>query len=438
MKSRIWIGASLVAMALLTSPLAARAAHVHHEVETDLRWVQIQASTKEERSEISNLGVSIEFTRSDSVWGFASPSVLNRLKSSSHRVLGDFAPEVGRGGHHDSLDFPVADARFHNYAETLAMLKNLVSKNADIAKLESIGKSTEGRDLWAIHINTTQESLMEGSSGKPGIIYLGAHHAREHLSVEMPLMFAEHLLQNRSNPRVAGLLDSRDIWIVPMVNPDGAEWDIATSKYRMWRKNRRDNKDGTFGVDLNRNYSFKWGTGGSDKDTSSDVYMGPSPFSEPETQAVRDFITAHVNLKVLLSFHTYSELILYPWGHTYDGVGNARDLQVFQKMAQTMAGWNKYKPQQASALYIASGDTTDWAYGERGIFGFTFELSPKNTWGGGGFYPGAGVIDKVFADNLQPCLYLLDAADDPYKVLNNSPSGGLNHYVAPAAPYLPF
>jgi carboxypeptidase T len=238
---------------------------------------------------------------------------------------------------------------------------------------------------------------------------MGNHHAREHLSLEIPLMLIHFLLNNREDPKIKNLLETRDLWFVPMVNPDGAEFDIATGKYKWWRKNRRNNGDGSFGVDLNRNYGFKWGTGGSDTDTSSDVYMGKEPFSEPETQTIRDFVEAHLNAKVLLTFHTYSELVLYPWGNTYDDVGNAKDLAVFKKMATTMAAWNRYKPQQSSDLYIASGDTTDWAYGTHGIFAFTFELSPRDM-SGGGFYPGAKVIEGVFQKNIEPALYLIESA----------------------------
>ncbi len=317
------------------------------------------------------------------------------------------------------------------------MLRSMNTQHADITTVQSIGKSLEGRDLMAIHINTSSDALMSGTSTKPGLIIMGAHHAREHLSVEIPLMFAQYLLDNRAESNIAALLETRDIWIIPMVNPDGAEFDIATGSYKSWRKNRRNNGNGTFGVDLNRNYSFKWGTGGSSKDPSSDVYMGPKPFSEPESSAIRDFVSSHLNAKVLLSVHTFSELILYPWGNTYDAIGNTRDHQVFESMAQTMASWNKYKPQQASELYIASGDTTDWAYGEHGIFAFTFELSPASMWDGG-FYPGQGVIDRVFNANIKPMLYMLDVADDPYRVLNTAPSRWLQNYVAPALPEAAF
>jgi carboxypeptidase T len=338
---------------------------------------------------------------------------------------------VGRGGHENSFDFPVGDARFHNYTELTAELQALQNRNADIARVHSIGKSTEGRDIWAIHLNTSTADLEAASSNKPGVIFMGNHHAREHVSLEVPLMLVQYLLDHRRDARVASLLDSRDIWVVPMVNPDGVEFDISTGKYKWWRKNRRDNGNGTYGVDLNRNYSYGWGTGGSSKDTSSDIYMGPTPFSEPETQVIKRFVESHLNAKMLLSFHTFSELILYPWGGKYDPVPNQRDHEVFVKMAKTMAKWNRYTPEQASELYIASGDTTDWAYGEHGIFAFTFELSPSDMMDGG-FYPGAGAIDRIFNDNLQPCLYMMDVADDPYKVLNNRPAGFLHNYVEPS------
>jgi carboxypeptidase T len=406
-----------------------------HSIKTNMRFIQVAAKNKHDRSQIADLGVSIESVRSDSVWGFASESVLESLKKSGINVIGNFDFATGRGGH-QAFDFPIQDERFHNYAETAAALKAIVAKNADIAKLQSIGKTIENREIWAIHINTSTKALVEGQSAKPGAVFMGNHHAREHLSLEIPLMLAEYLLNHRADPKISALLDTRDIWIIPMVNPDGAEFDISTGSYKMWRKNRRDNGDGNFGVDLNRNYGYGWGTGGSSKDTSSDVYMGKVPFSEPETQAIRDFVNSHLNLKVLLSFHTFSELVLYPWGGSYEPISKIEDRRVFETMARTMAAWNKYKPEQSSDLYIASGDTTDWAYGEHGIFAFTFELSPNSMWNGG-FYPGQKIIDKVFEDNLKPCLYMIDVADNPYKVLNNRPSSFLKNYVEPRDAYRP-
>ena len=399
----------------------------------ETRFVQIKAATREERSTIANLGISIESVMSDSVWGFASDEERASLRQNQFKILGDFTVETGRGGHDSGFDFPAKDEKFHTYAQMEAALFKLQSENSELVKIQSIGKSFEGRDLWAAHINSSVASLASGTSGKPGVVFMGAHHAREHLSLEVPLMLAQYLLQNKTEPKIARLLNERDIWIMPLINPDGAEFDISKSKYQLWRKNRSDNHDRSFGVDLNRNYGFKWGTGGSSTRTSSEVYRGPAPFSELETQAVRDFVDSHLNLKTLLSFHSYSELILYPWGHTFEAIGNARDLSVFKKMARTMAQWNHYTPEASSALYIASGDTTDWAYGEHGIFAFTFELSPATQWAGG-FYPGEKVIDRVFQDNLVPCLYLLDVTADPYQVIDARVSPGLSILPEPAIP----
>ncbi|HTL11868.1 MAG TPA: M14 family metallopeptidase [Bdellovibrionota bacterium] len=423
--------AAVMAAMLLAPGLPAWA---QQESSNPQKFVQVMGSTKEQRSLMASLGMSIEFVRSDSAWGFASESVLKDLQASGLKVAGVFDAEVARGGHEGALDFPSNDAKFHNYAEVQQALNAMVTANADVAKIESIGKSLEGRDLLAIHINTDPADLASGKSQKPGMIYMGAHHAREHLSVEMPLMLADHLLKNRHDNQISALLEGRDIWIIPMVNPDGCEYDVSTGSYKMWRKNRRNNGDGTMGVDLNRNYGFMWGSGGSSNDGSSDVFMGPKPFSEPETQAIRDFVTSHRNATTLLTFHTFSELILYPWGHKYDAISDQRDHQVFDTMARTMSQWNHYTPEQASQLYIASGDTTDWAYGELKMFAFTFEMSPTSMWQGG-FYPGASMIDKVFQDNLRPALYMLDLADNPYRVLDGGRNDGfLKNYHLPQVP----
>lgn len=413
------INVFLIFFAITPFQTFAESAPHSKKVSNEIRFVQIAAKDKYQRTELGNLGMSVEFVRSDSAWGFATERALKKIKQNGFKILGNFEKERGQGGHDGISDFPAGDEKFHNYKEFTQALQELANKHKDISQMSSIGKSTENRDIWALHINTNAKALQEGVSGKPGVLFMGNHHAREHLSLEVPLMLATYLLENRADPKIAALLDTRDIWLVPMVNPDGVEYDVSTGTYKWWRKNRRNNQDGTFGVDLNRNYGYQWGTGGSTDETDSDIYMGKKPFSEPETQAIKDFIDTRLNLKVALSFHTYSELILYPWGHTYNDVSNTKDHAVFKTMAETMSKWNGYKPQQASDLYIASGITDDWAYGTHGIFTFTFELSPSG-FGGGGFYPGAKVIDKVFNANLKPCLYMMEVANDPYKVIGSN------------------
>lgn len=396
-----WILCSVLALALLPLNQA-------QTVDTTRYWMKIKAADKFERSVITNMGIAIDYVGDDYVIANGNVEDLHALEKAG-RIEVSFALT-------EAMDFPSADAAYHNYEEITSALQILARDNADIMELTSIGKSLEGRDIWSVRISTD----LPTSHQKPGIIFMGGHHAREHLSVEIPFMLINYMVKEfkAGNEKIVSLVRSREINIIPVVNPDGKSFDIATGKYQMWRKNRRQNSNGTYGVDLNRNYSYHWGDSGSSSSPSSDIYRGTEPFSEPETTAVKNFIEARDNISILLSFHTYSQLILYPFGYGYDPIPDSKDRQVHEKMAQTMAKWNGYTPQQSSDLYTASGDTTDWAYGTQKIISFTFEMDPKDSWGGGGFYPGAGVIEPVFKKNLEPALYLMSYADNPYRVLS--------------------
>ncbi len=386
-------------------------------------WVEFAAGTKAQRDALVGAGVSVEEVKPGSASGFASPKALARAKAAGLKVVSKVSVKARFG----TLDFPEKDSIYHNYKELEADLRSLASRAPDLVSVFSIGKSTLGKDLWAVRL--TKGARGTQASSKPGIVFLGTHHAREHLSTEVPLKLAQHLVANRADPEIARLLETRDIYFVPMVNPDGVEYDIEGGKYHMHRKNMAKNADGSFGVDLNRNYSWGWGGGGASADPGDDTYRGPSAFSEPESRAVRDFVSARPNLKVLLSYHTFSELILYPWGGSNDPIPDAKARGAFQAMAGEMAKMTGYTPEQSSDLYIATGDTCDWAWGEKGIFAFTFELTPKSMWDGG-FYPGAGVVQTVFQANVRPALYLIDLSDDPLRAT----AGGSAFAAAPSKP----
>jgi carboxypeptidase T len=335
-------------------------------------------------------------------------------------ILSDELPEYYRP-FSGAIDFPSGDSDFHTYDEMLTSLKDLEKENPSMVKVFSIGKSINGKEIWALKIGQQNVRNEEGSDAevpeKKAIAYMGTHHAREHISTEIPILFAEELMKRYSTDSdIASLLNSIDVYIIPMVNPDGAMYDIEGSSYRWWRKNRRKNADNSFGVDLNRNYGYGWGTGGSSASPSSEIYKGASAFSEPETQSVRDFFIKQKNITVALSLHTFSELILYPWGGKSTGVGG-QDEKLIKKMANDMARMNGYKPMQSSSLYIASGDTCDYLYGELKVYCFTFELSPSSM-GEGGFYPGESLIPVVFEDNFKPMLYLANAAKNPLGILD--------------------
>ncbi|MES2768606.1 MAG: M14 family metallopeptidase, partial [Bdellovibrionota bacterium] len=379
----------------------------HVNISTDLTWMKVKASTKEDRTKIHNLGVTIESVQADYVTVLARPADKVKLeKMGIVDVSFPFSPDL--------MDFPDKDSKFHNYQEVVTAIDTLKNTNKDIVQVETIGKSVEGRDIINIKITATPENEIN----LPAIVFMGTHHAREHVSTEVPLMLAQYLVEqyNLGNKTIQNLLQTRIVHIIPMVNPDGVEWDISSGSYKMWRKNRIKNNDGTMGVDLNRNYGYKWGGEGSSNDPGSDIYRGPAPFSEPETQAIKNFVENRKNITTLLSFHTYSKLILYPWGHKYDSIQDEADRKVHETMGKTMAQWNGYTPQNSSELYITSGDTTDWSYGEHKIISFTFELDPENMFEGG-FYPGQAIIDSVFQKNLQPAMYLIENTDNPYKVL---------------------
>ncbi len=404
MKGFIILGFLIVLIA--SSARAAANAPTHY-------YVELKARNALERSQMAQV-FHIDQVIEESVYSVVNAHDFEKIKSrfasklvTSHPY--NFPTSSDKA---DVIDFPSKDSKYHTYEEMLAELRELARTYSDITELFSIGKSLEGLDLWALKISANKNT----NAFIPATVFLGAHHAREHLSTEVPLLFAKQFLaQTVTSSEIRALISVQDLYIIPMVNPDGAMFDISGRRYKSWRKNRAANTNGTFGVDLNRNYSYGWGTGGSSRSPGSDVYMGPAPFSEPETQAVRDFVMSKPNIRTMLSFHTFSELVLYPWGGQKDGVGG-EDQQVFEKMANKMASMNGYTPMQASDLYVASGDTCDWAYGELGIFCFTFELSPKSMWSGG-FYPGANMIDTAFRANYAPALELVKWASDPYAAL---------------------
>ncbi len=380
------------------------------ETQTDpVYWVRLSAKDKYERTSIEDLGLHIEGFGDNYVTVYAPQRQLEQLNALG---LTDLSFEVLPS----PKSFPPRDSQFHDYNETVQALQTLQSQNPDLMTLEDIGRSHEGRIIWNVKL-----SAQPTTSGiRPAIVFMGAHHAREHLSSEIPLRLVQYLVSQyrQGDVRIKTLLEGREIHIIPIVNPDGKEWDIASSNYRMWRKNRRP-VAGAIGVDLNRNYGYGWGGAGASTSPQDETYRGPAAFSEPETQAIKNFIDQRQNISILLSYHTFSELILYPWGDRFDPIPADRDRRVHEVMAQKMATWTGYRAMQSSDLYRAAGDTCDWAYGEHRIFSFTFELDPRSVWDGG-FYPGQSVIDGVFRKNIEPALYLIEHSDNPYRVLDAS------------------
>ena len=256
---------------------------------------------------------------------------------------------------------------------------------------------------------------------KPEVLFLHTSQAREWVSPDLALRLMRSLLNNHgTDERVTRLLDTTNLWVIPVQNPDGYQYTHTNE--RLWRKNLRDNDgDGVItnndGVDLNRNFGENWGRDdeGSSGLTSSNTYRGPSPNSEPETQAVTRFMKRH-KFKFAISYHTFGNLILYPLGWQVqtpsfdDGIflaqaGTDDNPAIFDSINNV-----GYDPGVSADLYITNGDFTDYAYGALGVPGYTVELTD-----GFGFqFPADdGLLQTVFEDNLEFALSVIESAQDP-------------------------
>jgi len=310
---------------------------------------------------------------------------------------------------------------YHSYAELESDLEALARAHPQIARLFTLGLSLEGRKITAVKISDN----VDFDEPESEVLFLGCHHAREWISVEIPFLLAKHLLENyTSNSAIRAAVDQSEIWIVPLVNPDGLEYSIRY--YRYWRKNRRLNTDGSFGVDLNRNYGYGWAYDdkGSSPIPASEIYRGTAAFSEPETRAVQNLFVER-EFQALVSYHSYSQIILYPWGYTTDPTDKdaLHELLAAEMSAlmQEVNGRVYAFGSAAGSLYLTNGDTTDWAFGTAGIPAFTIELPPVDQLGGG-FFNAERDIMPIFRENLPAALYLINWSISNFRV--SKPTSG--------------
>ncbi|MEU3354290.1 M14 family metallopeptidase [Streptomyces sp. NPDC037389] len=378
--------------------------------------------TAAQRTAVAATGASVDAVRHDSVVVTADAAQAERIRGMGYRVTAlPGAPDRGRAAR--PYDFPPADSKYHNYARAMAEVDADIAAYPSLMSKQVIGKSYEGRDIIAVKVTNGSAAT---DAAKPEVLFTHHQHAREHLTVEMALyLLKEFGSQYGKDARVTKMLDSRVIWIVPDVNPDGGEYDIATGTYRGWRKNRQPNTGSSSrGTDLNRNWDFKWGCcGGSSGSTGSETYRGSGPESTPEVKVVADFVRGRVvggkqQIKAAIDFHTYSELVLWPFGWTYDDTAPGMtqdDRDAFAAVGKSMAASNGYTPEQSSDLYITDGSIDDWLWGNQKVFAYTFEMYPDASGAGGGFYPPASVIDRETARNREAVLQLLENADCMYR-----------------------
>ena len=285
------------------------------------------------------------------------PGLVGELEDGDPRLMGDYSG-------------------YHYHEEYVALMNTLAVQHPDIMQVQSIGLTYEGREITAVKISDNPE-LRE--MDEPQVLFIGAHHANEKISYEVLIYFIDMVVNNYSHDtRITWLVNNRELWLVPMLNPDGVVYNEMTGEG--WRKNRQPWRGDTpignnvkpYGVDLNRNYGYKWGypNTATTQNPYSSTYRGPRPFSERETVAIKNLAEAN-RFVFSISYHSYSELILYPWGYT---PMNAADEPTFRKVGEHMVAFTNYTLQQAADLYPASGDSDDFLYGELGVLAYTIEL----------------------------------------------------------------
>ncbi|MGD8451850.1 MAG: M14 family zinc carboxypeptidase [Phycisphaerae bacterium] len=322
---------------------------------------------------------------------------------------------------------------YMSLAEMTTWMQARVAENPGLCEIIDIGDTVEGRDILALHITGTDPDP------KPAVFYDALIHAREWITGPVVLYLADHLLSNYGvDPCITDLVNRTHFYLAPCVNPDGYNYTWTTD--RMWRKNRRNNGDGSWGVDLNRNFGFHWGydNSGSSPYTWDETYRGPSAFSEPETQSIRDFILAHPEITAYVNNHSYSQLILWPYGYdyvlppepdytTYDTIG-----ATMQQLIQSVHG--KYFEQGpiASTIYACNGGSIDWSYGVADRISFSFELRDTGQYG---FQLPPDQILPSCEEYLPAIMHLTEWASTP--VVISLPNGTPNYVVPGEATVLP-
>lgn len=323
---------------------------------------------------------------------------------------------------------------YRTLAETYATAEMLAQTYPRLASWIDIGDSWQkahydgGSDLRVLRLTNSART-----GTKPKLFIMASVHAREYAPAELATRFAEKLLREYgSDPDISWLLDDHEVHLLLQANPDGRSLaeTRTNSSYIWWRKNT--NQDTctldplSRGVDLNRNFDFLWGCcGGSSDNGCNLIYRGFEAGSEPETQAVQNYLRSQFpdqrgpNLSdpvdsdasgIFLDIHSYGRLILWPWGFTTDPAPNSTQLRTF---AKRMAYFNRYEPLQSYELYLTDGTTIDFAFGELGLASYTYEV-------GLDFFENCDYFENTLVpDNLAALLYALKTARHPYQL----PSG---------------
>ncbi len=407
--------------------------------DAQVRVVRIRAPTPDEALHLVHSGVDLLGARDGAdLFALVTPAEHSALLAAGWTVQVDIVQTAQFQQAHLQT-FP---AGYRSVEDIEAFLHEMAATYPHLTTLVRFGESWErhhlgpdyGYDLLALRL-----THHDTPGPKPVFVLLAAIHARELTTAEIAIRFIDYLLtQYGTDADVTWMLHEHEIVVIPMMNPDGRK--LAEQGYSQ-RKNtnylngdtcaRPPQERNQYGVDLNRNFTFAWGTiDGPDTSPCRLVYPGPTPASEPETQALQAFLQSlypdhrrptdaqpapATTTGVLISLHSYSDLVLWPWGHTTAPAPNERALA---RLGQRLAQLNGYLPMQSIFLYPTSGTTDDWSYGELGLASYTFEIG---SYGGicGGFMPPYACIDgnaerNFWAENLPALLYAARVVRAPY------------------------
>ncbi len=289
-----------------------------------------------------------------------------------------------------------------------------------ISAKKSIGNTLENNVMYVVKISDHPD---KDEPSEKQVLYDAMHHAREPQAMMQMLYFMWYIMDRyeQKDPIAEYIINNRELYFIPIVNPDGYLYNgsIAPNGGGMWRKNRSMNADATRGVDLNRNYSYDWGYDdiGSSPFGNSNTFRGPTAFSEPETQNMRNFVNSK-NFKSNLSYHTYGGYLIYPFGAKENYY--TPDSSMFRLYADSLTKDNGYSAGTVfeTLNYFANGGSCDWMYGDSAhskIFSFTPEVGFSTD----GFWPAPSRIIPLCEENIAPNLFMAKYSVNGLDVIKN-------------------
>ena len=366
------------------------------------------AFSENQLSKIKSAGFEVEVLVNDVVKDLQLRNARVTPDQIQQDPVGDFCSKVKQ--YRTPKNWKLGSMGGHlRYEEMLLHLDSMRIKFPNLVSVKSAidtTKTHEGRTIWSVRISDNP-TISEPT--EPQALFSSVHHAREPVGMHQLIFFMWYLLENyNSNDEIKALVNGSELYFVPCVNPDGYIFNQTQEPNGggMWRKNRRDNLDGTFGVDLNRNYGYNWGYDdfGSSGNPESDTYRGTEGFSEPETRAMKAFCENHT-FKIGLNYHTYSNLIIHPWG--YDNI-QCEDSVLFGNLTREMAKENNYRIGTGMQVlnYNSNGSSDDYMYATTPAKGKILAMTPEV---GDWFWPSMDEIKGLCIENVHQNLTVLRA-----------------------------